>query len=70
MNDSHILDVTRELWYRTPGKDRRRSKKISAELLRFQQIEKALVNLLKNPEDSNAQKEARRALKPVNYDEI
>lgn len=70
MNDSGIQDVVREFWYRTPGKDRRRSRKISAELFRYQQIEKALEVLLKNPDNPDARHTARKALKPINYDDV
>lgn len=66
-----IDDEIRRYWYGSPGiKDRRKSKRMSAELFRYQQIEKALEELLKHPDSDDARKQARKALKPVNYDAI
>ncbi len=43
---SAIKNLARDLWYRSPGKDRHMSRKISAELYRFEQIEKAAQALI------------------------
>lgn len=43
---SAIRDLSRKLWYSTPGKDRRTARKIEAELWRFEQIEKAAQGLV------------------------
>lgn len=65
---SAINNVAQDLWYRTPGKDRRLSRRISAELYRFEQIEKA-ARALVDYTGSDAgkigelKKEIRRALK-------
>jgi spore germination protein GerM len=60
---SVIRDLAQKYWYQSPGKDRRLSRRISAELYRYEQIEKALENLLKHPDDEEAQKAARKALR-------
>jgi hypothetical protein len=60
---SAIKDVAQKYHYQSPGKDRRLARKINAELYRFEQLEKALVELLKNPNDDEARKAARKALK-------
>lgn len=67
---SAIKDMARDLWYRSPGKDRRLSRKISAELFRYEQIEKTLRELLEKPDDLERQRAARKALKPVDYDDL
>ena len=43
---SAIKDMAQRLWYSTPGKDRRLSREISAELWRYEQIEKAAQSLV------------------------
>ena len=41
MSGNAIKDVARDFWYRSPGKDTRRARRINAELYRFQKIEEA-----------------------------
>jgi hypothetical protein len=52
-----IKDIAQKYHYQSPGKDRRLARKISAELYRFEQIEKALEQLMCR--SHNSQKGAR-----------
>ena len=54
---SAIRNLARDLWYRSPGKDRRLSRRILAELYRYEQIEKAAQALV----------EYRRRVGPLNF---
>lgn len=64
---SAIKRMAQDLWYSTPGKDRMRARKISDELHRFEQIEKAAQALLKNQTDEN-RAALKKALKPLKDD--
>lgn len=59
-----IKRMAQDLWYSTPGKDRVKARRISSELYRFEQIEKAAQAVVKNPTNSNID-ELKKALKPL-----
>ena len=61
---SEIKRMAQDLWYSTPGKDRIKARKISAELYRFEQIEKAAQEFLDNQTDKNRDA-LKKALKPL-----